>query len=140
MKYVDGILAAQGDRLMAFEFNLEDYQQKQVSWNGKEYKLAPGAWFAEWMELEDSCKESLLGVQLHVYDWNTPFTDWLNSFSNTQSPEVDTSFDIFFREPVGTYEPSGPFLPVETFVSEDGDFLVFIRELLPKGRHYQPHQ
>ena len=74
-----------------------------------------------------------MGVQLDLArDLHPPFWQWLHRFPNVTFDERGGA-RIYFQQSDGTEHEVGPFLPVEAFTSDGGDFVLYVPELFCAG-------
>ena len=127
--HVHGIIAAAGGKLSDYPYAdpvwLED--GCRIVWNGETFDRPSYA--AEWMELVDE-RDQYVGVHLDlVRDLHPEYWDWLHRFPNVTFTERG-DVQIFFKPVAGSVQQSAPYLPVEAFRSGNGDFILYVPELL----------
>jgi hypothetical protein len=125
----NGIITADGQKLAAFQYTQAVWTETpEIKWRGALY--SEPRYVAEWMEVLDAHGE-LVGVQLDlVRDLYLPYWQWLHRFPNVKFDEYGGA-RIHFREPDVSDLQGGPFLPVEAFTAEGGDFVLYVPDLFP---------
>lgn len=124
---IDAIITADGQKLAASPYPAEVWSESpRIEWRGTLYPQHH--YVAEWSELLDESGE-LVGVQLDLArDLHPPFWQWLHRFPNVTFDEHGGA-RIHFRQPAGTDRVGGPFLPVEAFTTDGGNFVLYVPEL-----------
>lgn len=126
MPSTHGIIAEAGAELAAFAYS-EPIRGDRITWRGKAFEQPAQA--AEWMELVDENDQSA-GVHLDmVRDLHPRYWEWLHRFSNV-SFMAHGDVRILFTRPATQVHEDGPYLPVEAYESGDGDFVLYVPELL----------
>jgi hypothetical protein len=129
MPDVHGIIAPAGQQLLAQEYLEPVWGEHgpRVVWNGETFERPTYA--AECMELVDERDQSV-GVQLDmVRDLHSDYWDWLHRFINVIFTEHG-DVQIFFQPATGSVQVGAPYLPVEAFRGGNGDFILYVPELL----------
>jgi hypothetical protein len=129
MPDVHGIIATAGGKLSAYPYPdrvwLED--GSRIVWNGETFDCP--AYAADWMELVDE-RDRYVGVQLDmVRDLHPEYWDWLHRFTNVIFTERG-DVQVVFKPATGSVQAACPYLPVQAFRGGNGDFILYVPELL----------
>ena len=127
----DGIIAADRDRLCAYPYPCPSNGEiLEITWRGTLYSRPRSA--GDWGELLDEKTRSVdrpAGVELDfARDSHPLFWDRLHGFSNVTFSEHGF-LQIFFKTPQGSTRYVGPYLPVDAYEADTGDFLLYVPDL-----------